>query len=328
LEDYDRLRKAELEYYEKYAPLLVEEPPISSVVQPRSLARPEYLLEIEAVGVINRNEPGWEVKKYLAHVGHKKVALSKAVTVGNLIFCSSVAESVSEPKQIPLESQLITGLDNLRVSMEEAGTSMNNIIKIVKSFNGMGDLSSVKKNLEYKELEYYRTYAPLLVKEPPCSVFVFVKPCGSRNMIEIDAVGVISKDKSDWEVKKYYLNVNESGANSIVVNNLVFLPSISPGHPNTGEVKTGVLEEQMTVVLDKIRMAMEKTGSSMNNIIKTTMYLKNLEDYARMRKNELEYYKKYAPLLVEEPPASTFVQPYSLSKPEYLIEIEAVGFRP
>ena len=53
---------------------------------------------------------------------------------------------------------------------------------------------------------------------------------------------------------------------------------------------------------------MEEAGSSMNNIVKTLMLLKDLEDYPKMRKTELEYYQKYAPMLVEDPPASTFMQ--------------------
>ena len=62
----------------------------------------------------------------------------------------------------------------------------------------------------------------------------------------------------------------------------------------------------------------------MNNVIKTLMLLKRLEDYSTMRRTELEYYQKYAPLLVEDPPASTFMV-VGLGKPEYLIEIDVVG---
>ena len=41
-----------------------------------------------------------------------------------------------------------------------------------------------------------------------------------------------------------------------------------------------------------------------------------------MRKTELEYYQKHAPRLVEEPPASTFLQPASLARPEFLVEVD------
>jgi enamine deaminase RidA (YjgF/YER057c/UK114 family) len=62
----------------------------------------------------------------------------------------------------------------------------------------------------------------------------------------------------------------------------------------------------------------------MNNIIKTLMLLKHLEYYPRMRKTELEYYQKHAPLLVEDPPASTFMV-VDLALPGFLVEIDVVG---
>jgi 2-iminobutanoate/2-iminopropanoate deaminase len=81
----------------------------------------------------------------------------------------------------------------------------------------------------------------------------------------------------------------------------------------------------MIVALDKVKKAMEEVGSSMNNVIKTLILLKNLDDYPRMRKTELEYYQKFAPFLVENPPASTFLQVASLAKPEFLVEIDVIG---
>jgi enamine deaminase RidA (YjgF/YER057c/UK114 family) len=55
------------------------------------------------------------------------------------------------------------------------------------------------------------------------------------------------------------------------------------------------------------------------------MYLKQSEDYSHMREIERQYYQKVAPLLVENPPASTFIQPASLPNPGYLFEMEVVG---
>jgi 2-iminobutanoate/2-iminopropanoate deaminase len=81
----------------------------------------------------------------------------------------------------------------------------------------------------------------------------------------------------------------------------------------------------MVITLDKVRMAMEEAGSSMNNVVRTLMLLKNLEDYPRMRKTELEYYQKHAPFLVDNPPASTFMQVAGLARPEFLVEIDVIG---
>jgi 2-iminobutanoate/2-iminopropanoate deaminase len=113
-------------------------------------------------------------------------------------------------------------------------------------------------------------------------------------------------------------------ASAVVAGNLIFVSGCQGQNEQTARVETDVFEEQMLIALDKIRKCMETAGSSMNNVIKTTIMLKNVADYPRMRKTELEYYQKYAPVLVEDPPASTFMV-VGLGKPEYLVEIEVVG---
>jgi enamine deaminase RidA (YjgF/YER057c/UK114 family) len=74
-------------------------------------------------------------------------------------------------------------------------------------------------------------------------------------------------------------------------------------------VETDVFEEQMIVALNKMRRVMEDAGSSID---------------PKMRKTELAYYQKYAPRLVADPPASTFME-VGLAKPEFLVEIDVVG---
>jgi 2-iminobutanoate/2-iminopropanoate deaminase len=113
-------------------------------------------------------------------------------------------------------------------------------------------------------------------------------------------------------------------ANSVVAGNLIFVSGCQGQNDELIKLETEVFEEQMWIALDKVRACMEEAGSSMDNVIKTLMMLKNLEDYPKMRKTELEYYQKYAPRLVEDPPASTFMQ-VGLAKPEFLVEIDVVG---
>jgi 2-iminobutanoate/2-iminopropanoate deaminase len=113
-------------------------------------------------------------------------------------------------------------------------------------------------------------------------------------------------------------------SNSVVAGNLIFVSGCQGQNDETMLVETDVFEEQMLVALDKVRGCMEQAGSSMNNVIKTLILITRREDYPKMRKTEFEYYQKYAPMLVEDPPAST-IMIVELGKPEYLIEIEVVG---
>ncbi len=347
VKDYPRMRKTELEYYQKHAPLLVEDPPLSFFIRPASLARPEYLIEIDVIGVVSRDKPGQEVIFYPAYWGGKKLAyphvapeapkFSGAVVAGNLIFTGGVGRDPVTGKVASggIEGQMVVALDEIRMAMEEAGSSMNNVVNTLMLLTNLKDYPRMRKT----EVEYYQKYAPLLVEDPPASTFIQPAALATPEYaIEIATTGVISRDKPGCEVTFYpdywggkklaYPHVAKEApkfARTVVVGNLVFVSGCEALNPETVRTETNVFEEQMLICLDKVKMGLEEVGSSMNNIVKTFMLLTNLENYSSMRKIELEYYQKHAPLLVEQPPASTFIQPVSLARPPFLIEIEAIA---
>ena len=125
-----------------------------------------------------------------------------------------------------------------------------------------------------------------------------------------------------------YAGKKQQFARAVVVGDFVFLSGSSGRTMETGEVASNNMAEQMKVALDKIRATLTEVGTSMDNIVKTTILLKRIEDYNLMRQTEREYWQKYSPRLIEEPPASTFFQPVSLSKPDMLIEIDAIATIP
>ena len=129
-------------------------------------------------------------------------------------------------------------------------------------------------------------------------------------------------------VKQVYPNVHPGTpkyASAVVVDNLVFLSGMTAQDTKTGACLTDTIADQMIVCLDKVRTALEGVGSSMENIVKTLILLKDVKDYQIMRKTELEYYQKHAPRLVDEPPASTFMQPAALARPEFLVELDVIA---
>jgi len=345
-EYYPRMRRTELEYYQKYAPLLVENPPASTVIS-ASLAKLEFLIEIDAIGVISRDKLDSKVSFYPEYLGGKKLAYphaapempkySRSAVAGNLIFLSGVTGQDMDTgvimSNVFFEKQMVIALDKIRVAMEEAGGSMNNIIRTLMIVRNLRDYPRMRKT----EVKYYQKYAPLLVEDPPASTFIvptFMSIAGSS--VEIDVTGVISRDKPGSEVKFYpcywggkklaYPHVpleHPKFATSAVVGNLVFVSGCEALNHETVRTETDNFEEQVVICLDKIRTALEEAGSSMNNIIKTHMLLVHPGNYSSLRKVELEYYRKHAPLLLEQPPASTCIVPASLAMPEFLIEIEA-----
>ena len=56
IKDYPVMRATELKFYQEFAPDLVDHPPGSTILQAGMLARPEFLVEVECMAVLNRKK--------------------------------------------------------------------------------------------------------------------------------------------------------------------------------------------------------------------------------------------------------------------------------
>ena len=86
--------------------------------------------------------------------------------------------------------------------------------------------------------------------------------------------------------------------------------------PTTGELVAGTVEEQTRQALSNLRNVIEAAGSSMDNVVKTTVFLKDMADFPKM--NAI-----YAEFFGENPPARSTVAVVALPKGG-LVEVEAV----
>ncbi len=116
-------------------------------------------------------------------------------------------------------------------------------------------------------------------------------------------------------------------ARSVVAGDFVFLSGSSGRTLETGEVSSDDVREQTRVALDKVRLALEEAGGSMENIVKVVIYFRDMKDYEAVKETELEYYREHAPALADDPPASTVCQVVSLSKENMLVEFDIIALR-
>ncbi len=99
----------------------------------------------------------------------------------------------------------------------------------------------------------------------------------------------------------YYEGKKQKFARSVVSGGFVFLSGSSGRTIETGEVSSNDVTEQTKVALDKIKLALAEAGSSLEHIVKMTIYLRNMSDYQAMKDAEFQYYQKHAPSLAEAP---------------------------
>jgi 2-iminobutanoate/2-iminopropanoate deaminase len=104
----------------------------------------------------------------------------------------------------------------------------------------------------------------------------------------------------------------------ILNGHVIFTAGQIPLDPGTGQMVAGGIQEQTEMALRNLKAIVEAGGSGLDRVIKTTVYLKDLNDFGGM--NEV-YAKHFAAATA---PARTTVQVARLPK-DALVEIEAVA---
>lgn len=104
---------------------------------------------------------------------------------------------------------------------------------------------------------------------------------------------------------------------AIVANGLVFTAGQVPLVPETGKLIQGDIQAQTRQALDNVKAVLEAAGSSLAQVVKVTVYLDDINDFAAM--NEV-----YATYFTGEPPARSAFEVARLPLGAQ-IEIEAVA---
>lgn len=106
---------------------------------------------------------------------------------------------------------------------------------------------------------------------------------------------------------------------AIIADNLVFCSGQIPLDPSNGQIVDGPIDVQTRRVLDNLTAVLAAAGSSMDRIVKTTIFLADMNDFAAVNTIYGEYFGS-------EPPARSTVQVARLPR-DVRVEIEAIALR-
>ena len=104
---------------------------------------------------------------------------------------------------------------------------------------------------------------------------------------------------------------------AVKVNNMVFLSGQIPLDPKTGQVHGSSIQEQTERVLKNIEAILKDIGGSLDNVVKTTVFMQNLSEFTQMN----EVYSKF---FNKNYPARATVEVAKLPK-EVKVEIDAIA---
>jgi 2-iminobutanoate/2-iminopropanoate deaminase len=104
---------------------------------------------------------------------------------------------------------------------------------------------------------------------------------------------------------------------AVVHGGLAYLSGQIPLDPATGQIVAGGVAEQTRQVLQNLEAVLAACGSSLDRVLKTTVYLSDMEDFPAM--NEV-----YARFFVDSPPARATIQAARLPR-DARVEIDAIA---
>jgi 2-iminobutanoate/2-iminopropanoate deaminase len=107
---------------------------------------------------------------------------------------------------------------------------------------------------------------------------------------------------------------------AIQAGNLLFLSGQIAIDAQTGDVVMGSVEDQAELVLKNIRHILAAAGTSLEAVVKTTVFLQSMDDFPSVN-------AVYANFFTDEPPARSCVEVAKLPK-GVLVEIEAIALVP
>ena len=104
---------------------------------------------------------------------------------------------------------------------------------------------------------------------------------------------------------------------AIRANGMIYCSGQIPINPASGTVEARTIEEQTTQSITNLKNVLEKAGSSLAKVVKTTVFIKDMNDFAALN-------RVYAELFGDTRPARSCVEVARLPK-DVLVEIECIA---
>jgi 2-iminobutanoate/2-iminopropanoate deaminase len=104
---------------------------------------------------------------------------------------------------------------------------------------------------------------------------------------------------------------------AVMANGTLYVSGQIPVVPATGAIVSDKVEDQARQVMENVKAVVEAAGLTLNNVVKTTVFIKNMDDFAVINGIYSEYFK-------ENCPARACVEVARLPK-DVLIEMEAIA---
>jgi 2-iminobutanoate/2-iminopropanoate deaminase len=104
---------------------------------------------------------------------------------------------------------------------------------------------------------------------------------------------------------------------AVVINGVAYLSGQIPLDPSTNQLIEGGIEQQTGRVLENLKAVLEACGGSLQSVVKTTVFLKDMGEFPKMNAIYAEYFP-------ENPPARSTVEAAKLPR-DVSVEIDCIA---
>ncbi len=140
-------------------------------------------------------------------------------------------------------------------------------------------------------------------------LFVLLAALGIAGCASIATKEVVATKEAPAAIGPY--------SQAIKFGNMLFLAGQISIDPKTNQLNTGSIEEQTKLVLENLKAVLAANGMTMDDVVSTTVFLKDLNEFGKMNGIYGSYFK-------DKPPARATVQVARLPR-DVLVEISAIA---
>lgn len=105
---------------------------------------------------------------------------------------------------------------------------------------------------------------------------------------------------------------------AVKLGNVIYTSGMIPLIPETMQIVEGGVQQQTRQVLENLKMLLESAGSSLENVIKSTVFIKDMNEFPKINEVYAEYFNS-------KQPARSCVEVARLPK-DVLVEIEVIAY--
>lgn len=289
INDASEVAKAHQEYFGNVKPA-------STLIQITSAMRPWQQVEISAIAVQNKQRSNISSGGAFEEI----FGYSRAVAIGNKIHVSGSCATVEYEKSNTYE-QSINIFKTMETALNKADATMTDVVRTIVYLRDINDAEEVAK--AHREVFGNVKPASTLIQ-----VVSMMRPW---QKVEISAYAVRDQKRD---------KITSGGAFEDIFGYSRAIKLSNETHVSgscaSAEYEKSSAFEQSKAILKTIKTALEKAESSFDDVIRTVVYVRDMNDAEEVAKAHCEVFG-------EIKPASTLVQVTSMMRPWQKVEIEA-----